>query len=245
MQWALPLSQQKGMVKVTSRSGQVRESGKTAAVEEAALAGEALTEPINVELPEETRTRFRTPGFSRMRMEWRSEDRPVIAGARAAVEGALLRNFKDAFLAINDVYDLVRTPAIDPATGEIRVDQWNFTVWKRTPSGSFEEDWTRLTLKAKETLLFKITTALFAWQQQAADAWGEAMFAKAQWEERYAIAYDAPMSGTIEDRNAAANIDARDERYFAIFTSWYSKKADALVRSLELLSQRIKDSMQT
>ena len=69
------------------------------------------------------------------------------------------------------------------------------------------------------------------------------MFAKAQWEERFSIAFDAPMSGTVDDRRAAGNIDAREERYFAIFLSLYSRKADSIVRSMELLSQRLRDSM--
>jgi hypothetical protein len=84
---------------------------------------------------------------------------------------------------------------------------------------------------------------MFGWEQRAADAWGEAMFAKAQWEERFAIDYDAPFTGTIEDRTAKGNIGAREERYFAIFLSLYSRKADAVVRSLALLGQRLKDSM--
>ena len=34
--------------------------------------------------------------------------------------------------------------------------------------------------------------------------------------QRFALAFDAPMSGTVDDRKAAGNIDAREERYFAI-----------------------------
>lgn len=243
MQWASALLQRKGWGNVTSRAGQVRDSGRTAAVEVAGEVGDELLKSVNPELPEDAQKKFRTPGFLRMRMEWRSEDRPVIDKARSAVEGTLIRSFEDAFQVINYVYDLVRTPEVDKTTGEVRTDNYGFTIWKKTPSGSYEEDWSRLTVRAKEELLFKITTALFAWQQDAANVWGEAMFAKAQWEEAFAIAYDAPMSGTIEDRTAVANIKAAEERYFAIFTSWYSRKADVLVRSLETLGQRIKDSM--
>jgi hypothetical protein len=207
-----------------------------------------MDETTTVLLPEEkpkaTKKDVRTPGFSRMRIVWRSEDRPIISSAKDAVEQALLRQFEDAYLVMNQVLELVRTPEIDPATEQPLRDNFGFVIWKRTPSGSFEEDWSRLTNRAKQALLFTITTRIFDWKQRAADAWGEAMFAKAQWEERHAIAYDAPMQGTIEDRTAAAAIDAREERYFAIFTTWYSRKADALVGTLELLAQRLKDSMQ-
>lgn len=226
------------------KSGQTRASGERASEEEAKEQSEAMTEPIESEvLPEERERSFRTPGFARMRTDWRSDDRPVIEHARAVVDGRILANFQDAYQVMYQVYDLVRTPEVDEETGEVVTDQWGFPKWKTTVSGSYEEDWTRLTLKEKENLLFTITTRLFDWEQRAADAWGEAMFAKAQFEERFALAFDAPMSGTVDDRKAAGNIDAREERYFAIFLTLYSRKADSVVRTLALLGQRLKDSM--
>src|SRR5690606_17125557 len=122
-------------------------------------------------------------------------------------------------------------------------DKFGFTIWHKTPSGSYEEDWSRLTRKEKENLLFTITTRLFDWQQRAADAWGESMFAKAVWEERFARDFNAAMTGTVEDRRAHGNREAADEKYFAIFVTLYSRKADAIVRTMELLAQRIKDSL--
>ena len=131
-----------------------------------------------------------------------------------------------------DVYATVRTQAAD-ANGEPQVDQFGLPLWVKTNSGGWEEDFTRLTSKAKEDFLFKITTNIFDWQQRSTDLWGEAMFAKAQWEERFAIAYDDGLSGTIDDRRARGNKDAADERYFAIFLSLMSRKAEAIVRSMD------------
>lgn len=224
------------------RQGQTRAHGESTAEEVTKEEADKLEEPVQPELPEERAKVFRTPGFSRMRTTWSSEDWHVVARAQQAVEGRIIHNFADAFEVMNTVYDLVRTAETDE-NGEVVRDRFGFTVWKRTPSGSYDEDFTRLTGKQKEDLLFRITTRLFDWEQRAADAWGEAMFAKAQWEERFAIAFDAPMTGTVDDRKAAGNIDAREERYFAIFMSLYSRKAEAIVRSLSLLGQRIKDSM--
>lgn len=229
---------------VGSKPQQVRASGSTQAEEITKEESAKAEEPIAVELPEERERTFRTPGFARMRMDWRGEDRAVIQQAKSLVEGRIMRNFADAFEIMNDVYDLVRTPEVDESTGEIMTDQWGWKVWKRLPSGGWDEDFTRMTRAQKEDFLFKITTRLFDWEQRAADAWSEAMFAKAQWEESYSISYDAPMHGTIDDRKAAANRNATEERYFAIFLSVYSRKADAIVRSLSLLGQRLKDSME-
>ncbi len=223
--------------------GQVRDSGQTAASEEALVEVEKLSEPMEQELPEEKDKKWRTPGFARMRMNWRPEDALIISQAKASVDGRIVANFADAYQVMFEVYDLVRTPLVDEKTGEIQTDQYDFTLWKQTPSGSYEEDWSKLTLREKEKFLFTITTRMVDWEQRAADVWMEAMFAKAQFEERFSIAFDAPMSGTVDDRKAAGNLDAREERYFAIFLTAYSRKVESLVRTLGLLAQRIKDSM--
>lgn len=231
------------MAKRGIKSGQIRASGEKTADEVAKEESEELDEPINPELPEEREKQFRTPGFARMRVDWRSDDWLIIERAKTAVDGRIIDNFRDAYQIMYEVYDLVRTPQVDPETGEILTDEFGFTLWQQTPSGSYEEDWSNLTHKQKENFLFAITTRLFEWEQRAADAWGEAMFAKAIWEERFAIDFDAPMHGTVDDRKAKGNLGARDEKYFAIFLTLYSRKADAIVKSLDRLGQRIKDSM--
>jgi len=187
--------------------------------------------------------KWRTPGFQRMRLDWSSDDRDVLNRAKSTAEGRLYREFPEVYRLLYRVYDIVREKEVDPETGEIVLDQWQLPKWKKDQVGSFIEDFSLLGIKEKEDILFTITTHLFEWQQLAADAWGEAMFAKAQWEERFSMGYDAPMSGTIEARTAAGRLDSRDERYFALYVSMYSRKADALIRSLELLGQRIKDSI--
>lgn len=187
--------------------------------------------------------KWRTPGFQRMRLDWSSDDRDVLNRAKSTAEGRLYREFPEVYRLLYRVYDIVREKETDPKTGEIMLDQWQLPKWKKNQVGSFLEDFSKLGIKEKEDILFTITTHLVEWQQLAADAWGEAMFAKAQWEERFAMGYDAPMSGTIEARTAAGRLDSRDERYFALYVSMYSRKADALMRSVELLGQRIKDSM--
>lgn len=214
--------------------------------EQAAEALEEMAEqadtPAEASIPEETKFTFRTPGFSRMRTEWRREDYDVIQSAKDMVERRIIEMFADAYQVMFDVYSVVRTQAAD-ANGEPMVDAFGLPIWLRLDSGAWDEDFTRLTSKAKEDFLFKITTNVFDWSQRSTDLWGEAMFAKAQWEERFAIEFDTGLSGTVDDRKARGNKEAADERYFAIFLSLLSRKAEAIVRSMELLGQRLKDSM--
>jgi hypothetical protein len=207
---------------------------------------EVLQEPDlpadDADISDVDRKSFRTPGFQRMRLDWRSDDRAVLSNVKTSAESRLLKEFPDAYRMLGRVYDIVRTPEVDEH-GDPKRDFHGWPIWKRGLTGGYEEDFTRLTYKQKEDFLFAITTHLFEWQQLAADAWAEAMFAKAQWEERFSMGYEGPMSGTVQDRTASGRLDSREERYFALFMSLYSRKVDALVRSMELLGQRIKDSL--
>lgn len=193
---------------------------------------ENLVEPV---LPEDDAKKWRTPGFQRIRVEWKGEDRPIIDRVKAVAETKIYAEFSDAYALIYEIFELVRNETGRDPRGQ--------PVWERDAAGNFVEDFNKLTMKQKEHFMFSLTTRLFLWQQQAADIWGEAMFAKAQWEERFSIGYDENRAGTIEGRTAKGRIDAREERYFAVLMSLHSRKADALVRSLELLTQRLKDSM--
>lgn len=200
-----------------------------------------MDKPVEVEdhSLEEMR-RFRTPGFSRIRSDWNLQESKVVAMVRGSVDERIRSVYADAFILMDELYAIIREPELNVDGSAVR-DASGAVVYRREPSGRFVEDWSRLTHRQKENLLFSISTKIYRWEQLSADAWAEAMMAKAMWEERFSIAYDAPISGTIEDRTARAKIDAVDERYFAIAMSLYSRKADAIVRSMSLLSQRIKD----
>jgi hypothetical protein len=189
------------------------------------------------------RGKFRTPAFTRMRTDWRStEDRMVVSQVQYSVEAETVAAFRDAYQLMHDVFERVRTPELTEEGAPVK-DNHGFTVWKRTVSGGYEEDWSRLTHVERENFLFAITTRLFAWEQIAVDAWGEAMLAKAQYEERFSISYDSPVEGTIEDRNAVAKMDAAEERYYALFLTLKSRKFEAIVRSMDRLGQRLKDTL--
>lgn len=224
--------------------GQQRSAGQTVASSEAKeasaeselRAGEGKDGDIQPE------RKFRTPGFSRMRMTWASQDQPMMDSAKYAVDDRIVANFGDAYVILNDIFDTVRTPEYD-AQGEVRRDRHGMPIWARKSNGDFDEDWSRLTRQERENLMFKITTRIADWEQRAADAWGEAMLDKGQWEEKFAIEFDAPYTGTVDDRTAAGRIGSAEERYFAIFVSWYSRRADAIVKSMNLISQRLKDAM--
>lgn len=225
--------------------GDNRASGNPAAVEEANKSADEMTEPVDPnQIPEEREEWFRNPGFQRMKTSWEGEDKKQMDRVQYAIQKRVWDTFPEALAIMYDLYKIVREPEVDENTGEIRVDAFGQPVWRKDPfTNTYIEDWTVLTLRQKEDFLFRIATQLFEWEQRSADLWTEAMFSKGMFTERFAIEFDAPIHGTIDDRNARGNKEAAEERYFALMNSAVSRKAEALVRSMDRLQTRLKDTL--
>lgn len=233
----------KPVKKAATRPKRRRASGDSAAQEEAAKSAEEATAPMRTEeLPEEREEWFRAPGFRRMKVAWEGEDATILRRAQNAIDRRVWEIFEDALVIMNDLYTVVRKQVTNEH-GEQVMDIFGLPVWEKTPTGQYIEDWTLLTTRQREHFLFQITTRLFDWEQRAADLWTEAMFAKGMFTERFAIEFDAPVHGTIDDRNARGNVEAAEDRYFAILNAAVSRKADALVRTMTNLQLRLKDTL--
>lgn len=221
-----------------------RASGHTPAEEVTREESREADKPTAPELPDERERRFRTPGFSRMRTDWRGPDAVIMTAVHNAVNRRIAHEFSDAYSIMHELYDVVREPVVEG--DEPVVDEYGWPVWRQTPTGNFVEDWSRLTSKERERFLYQLTTRLFDWSQRAAEGWGESMMAKVIWEESFAAGYESlpPISATrptIDDRTNRARLVSSEQRYFAVFLAYYSRKADSIVRNLELLAQRLKD----
>ncbi len=223
-------------------SKKTRASGMTAGQEAAKEVAKDEDKSIEVMDDAERRRRWRSPGLARMRFDWRRDDGMVVSAASQMIDDRMISEFSDAYAALYEIYEAVRTPMVD-ANGERVIGRDGFPEWVRLPSGAFDEDFSKLTHAEREHFMFQITTHLFDWECRQADAWANAMFAKVVFEEHFSIEYDLPVSGTIEDREARGKINAAEDRYYAIVATWYSRRVDALVRSLERLALRIKDSL--
>lgn len=200
--------------------------------------------PSEVRVHEDETRENRTPGFARMRIDWASPEAAHISVLRDTVEEAILRSFPDAVSMMLEIHLRVRTPKRTDG-GDIMVDAQGWPLWEKTPSGAYIEDYSRLGVKEREHFLFQITTHLYEWKQRSGDLWGEAMIAKAVWEERFSNGFlSTPGSRpTVDDKTNHARANAVDERYFAIYRTWISRRADSLTSSMELIGQRLKDTL--
>lgn len=218
-----------------------RASGSTGAEEEARNQVAELDQQVDDDvLDEERRRMFRHPGFSRMRVQWYGPDQQIIDEVRRAVNEAIFTSFQDAYVLMARLYSIVRIRSLD-AEGNPRTDNDGLPIWETDGDGGPIEDWTRLTRRQREDFLGSITAGLFRWEQRSAELWGDSMMAKAQFEERFAISYDQATKATEGQRTAHGNIQAAEERYFAIYLTLVSKRAEAIVRAMDRLQIRIKD----
>ncbi len=229
----------------------LRKSGATASEEEAEAESKSMTEKVgkNDSLDGSRKTervfsKFADPGLHRMRLEWTPDDQRVLSLSRRTIDERLQENFGDAYQLMHDLFEIIRLPEVND-DGEVQHDRFGWTLWRRTPSGGWEEDWSALTLKQRENFMLGITTRVFAWRQLAEDAKGEALLAKASYEVAWSGHFDHPVSGHEHDRRAVAQMRSAENRYFAVFVTIYSNRAEALVGSMELLAQRLKDTWPT
>lgn len=227
-----------------------RSSGKTTAQETTAEVAQGVLEPVggpNDHLSDMERTviRFRSPGFSGLSLNWTRENNHVLARARALAQQWLDQQYGDVIRLMNEIFDIVREKAVDPATGEILRDANGFVIWKTNSYGRPIEDWGKLTRAQRDTFLFSVVTNLYTWRQRAQDAWLEAMAAKAQWDEAFSGHFESLVSGTIEDREAHGKVESQEERMFAILLEYRRRLADAIIRDMDQLARTLENSLRS
>lgn len=208
---------------------------------ERALKEEQKRDTDGVEIQPDREKDFGSGLFARMRTDWRGEDRDTIHVVRMQAERDIHREFRDAYGVLMDVYLTFRNPKVDE-NGEIMLNETGLEPeWERDSFGRIIEDWIKITDRDREKFILNISMLLVDLRQRAANIWGESQLAKAKWEDSFVEGF-LKAKGTNDARTNDGKATAREDRYFAIYKSWVSRKADALVSSLELLCQRLKDT---
>lgn len=204
-----------------------------------APADDATAEEPMAADPHPDRTKENTrASFSRMRTDWAGDDARMIMELEVLSDRIIRRRFAVAFAVIERVRCHVRTQAADKRTGEYLVYEDGTPQWEKDEWGVPVEDWGMLSDRDRLSLLGTIHTYMLEWEMAKANMWAEAMYAKGQWEEIFSRGYtglpDHVVSGkpTIEDRTHHSQKNAAKERYFALFKSGLSRKADGIVRTM-------------
>jgi hypothetical protein len=196
-----------------------------------------VEETAEVENPGDRTRKFTHTGLSRMKLEWPGADRDAIVVIKDEANKCVKQQFSGAFAVIEQIYKCVRRPLADD-DGVLRVHDDGTPMWEKDEWGQPAEDWGLLDDNTRMRLRHSIVIRLFEWELLAVDQWAEAMYAKVNWEEAFAqgfLAMPGHQAGgkpTIDDRTQFGHRHSNDARYFAVFKSAVSRRADAIVRSM-------------
>jgi hypothetical protein len=198
-------------------------------------------EPVSPDLPPDRTRQFKHVNFSRMRVTWLADDQIKVQQMGLIADQIMNQCFPEAYALMEWLLGIVRDPEMNAAEPDQPLrDQAGRIRWKRNDRGLMIEDWGRLGDRERSEILDRLIFGLFEWEQQAAVMWGSAMFAKGIWEETFAFGYTSPRGNlTIDDRTQRGHLAGIEERYFGIFESILSRRADALIKSLNRIYARL------
>jgi hypothetical protein len=210
---------------------------------------------ISDESPDEAdihpdRTRETThSSFSRMRRGWKGDDRDTVLELEAMAQDIIRKRFAVAFAVHERIKRLVRKQALDEVTGAYVTYPDGTPVWVKDELGAPVEEWDLMNDRERGSLLDTITQNMFEWELTAASIWAEAMYAKGIWQEVFARGFTA-MPGqqvtgkpTVQDREQWGNKNAAEERYFSLFQSSLSRRAEAVLKGMRAMEYRLGRSL--
>lgn len=204
-------------------------------------------DPLEADIPPDRTRQFTHTSFSRMRTGWIGDDQVKVMELEALATEMVRERFKVAFAVMERVRRSVRTPAADE-DGVLLTYPDGTPLWEKDELGVPVEDWEKLSDHDRDALLFTITTHMFEWELAAAGQWADAMYSKGIWEEEFARGFTAIPAGvvagkpTIDDRTQWGHKNAAEARYFALFQSSLSRKAEGIVRSMKSLQRLLENT---
>lgn len=178
--------------------------------------------------------------LSKLRFEWRPDDRATLEQIRGAVDRMFDEMFSEVFGIIDDLYAGMRIPLLDSA-GQPLVERGR-VQFEKDDSGHYIERWDRLTADEIEDAIFRLGVLRLHLHPRVNSLLMDALFAKYRANDEWDDAYTAILEDTVPGRTAKANKNSRQDRYHALFLNWVYTSADAFFREVTAF-QRTLDNM--
>lgn len=178
--------------------------------------------------------------LSKLRFEWRPEDRATLEQIRGAVDREFEVMFSDVFAIIDKLYEGMRVPLTDRVGQPVYENgRMQFEVDER---GHYVERWDRLTADEIDEAIFRLGELRLTLHPRVNSLLMDALFAKYRANDEWDDAYTAILEDTVPGRTAKANKQSRQDRYHALFLNWVYTSADSLFREV-VAFQRTLDNM--
>lgn len=178
--------------------------------------------------------------LSKLRFDWRPEDRATLEQIRGSVDRMFDELFADVFDIVDRIYAGMRVPLLDSHNQP--VIEGGRMQFEKDDSGHFVERWDRLTADEIEDAIFRISELRLHLHPRVNSLLMEALFAKYRANDEWDDAYTAILEDTVPGRTAKANKKTRPDRYHALYLNWIYTSADSLYREV-VAFQRTLDNM--
>ena len=190
-----------------------------------------------------SKLRPRSSIMDTVRFGYRPKDKMMIEQLKAGADAAFLELFDDALVVLDDFYLSVREPRM--SGGSVVKDNRGRIVWQVDDHGNPIQNWDKLTGQDFETALFRLQEVKMYLARPLNELLLGAMFSKHVHDDAWSDAYSSVVEGTIGDREARANREARTDKYAAFFRFWLWSSGDAFMKeinSFQRLLERTRDA---
>jgi len=186
-------------------------------------------------LPEETLTEEKDLAtenklFSKIRFNWRPEDRMALERVRIQAQAQFDQSFTDLIAVIDGFYELLRIP--ETRNGIVLRGADGRPVWKKDEQGRIIESWDQLTGQDIEMTLANLMRLRIGIAPRINQLMLEAVYARHVASDIYDEAWVGVMEGTQGDRTALSNRASRKDRYHAYFHFYLHSVADTFLREI-------------
>ena len=178
--------------------------------------------------------------LSKLRFEWRPDDRATLEQIRGAVDRQFEAMFTEVFDIVDGLYAGMRVPILD-SVGQPVFEEGRMQ-FELDESGHVIERWDRLTADEIEDAIFRLGELRLHLSPRVNSLLMDALFAKYRANDEWDDAYTAILEDTVPGRTAKANKQSRQDRYHALFLNWIYTSASALLREV-VAFQRTLDNM--
>lgn len=181
--------------------------------------------------------------FTKIRFNWRPEDRAILDRIQSHADALVRDAFGDAVTAIDRFYEQLRVPETVVRGGHEVVlhDAEGRVVWRRDADGRIMERWDQLTGPDIEMTIADLLRLKLAIAPQVNTLLNEAIYAKHVAADAYDDAWGTVLQGTQGDRTAKANRSSRQDRYHAHFRYVLYSTAQALLKEISIFIARLSD----
>lgn len=181
--------------------------------------------------------------FSKIRFNWRPEDRAILDRIKVQADAMVEETFGDAVTAIDRFYEQLRVPETVLRGGHEVVlrDAEGRVVWKRNEAGRIIERWDQLTGPDIEMTIADLLRLKLFIAPHVNQLLNEAIYAKHVAADIYDDAWGTVVQGTQGDRTAKANRASRQDRYHAHFRYVLYSTAQALLKEISIFIARLSD----